>query len=119
MRGVRETLKLVIMDFRKDQRRPVDELLREILGLDPEELLVPEAILKVLGYSEDELELPVPSRGFRILSKIPRLPPSIIERLVEELGSLDQIERANPRQLQRIKGIAETRARTIKWALPA
>ncbi len=116
MHGVRETLKLVVMDFRKD-RRPPEELVKEILDLDPEDLLVPEVILKILGYSEDELDIPVPSRGFRILSKIPRLPPSVIERLVEELGSLDQIERANRRQLQRIKGIAETRARAIKTGL--
>ena len=117
MRGVRETLKLVVLDFRKAQDRPVEEVIGEILALDPEEVLVPEVILKTLGYSEDELESPVPSRGFRLLSKIPRLPPSIIERLVEELGSLDQIERANRRQLQRIKGIAETRARAIKSGL--
>ncbi|MGC9529679.1 MAG: DNA integrity scanning diadenylate cyclase DisA [Candidatus Bipolaricaulaceae bacterium] len=118
MRGVSEELELVIRDFQKDPSRPAKQVLDEILSLSSEELLSPEAVLRPLGYDEEEdLERPLASRGYRLLSKIPRLPMSVIERLAEEVGTLDKVERANRRQLQHIKGIAEVRARAIKSGL--
>jgi len=117
MRGVREELKLIILDFQKDPDRPVEEVIEEILSLSAEDRLSPEAVLKPLGFDEEDLEKPLASRGYRLLHKIPRLPMSVIERLVKEFGSLDQIERQGRRQLQRIKGVAEVRARAIKAGL--
>jgi len=118
VQGVRQELELVVMDFQKGRRRPIPEVLEEIAALNREERLSSEAILRPLGFREEEdFERAVPSRGFRLLSKVPRLPMSVIERLVDELGTLDQIERTNHRQLQKIKGIAEVRARAIKSGL--
>lgn len=117
MRGVREELELIILDFQKDPDRPVEEVIEEILSLSAEDRLSPEAVLKPLGFDEEDLEKPLASRGYRLLHKIPRLPMSVIERLVREFGSLDQIERQGRRQLQRIKGVAEVRARAIKAGL--
>ncbi|HAZ27610.1 TPA: DNA integrity scanning protein DisA, partial [Candidatus Acetothermia bacterium] len=51
------------------------------------------------------------------LSKIPRLPISVIERLIEEIGTVDKVYRASRRQLDRVKGIAEARARAIEFGL--
>jgi len=117
MRGVREELELIILDFQKHPDRPVAEVIEEILSLSAEDRLSPEAVLKPLGFDEEDLEKPLASRGYRLLHKIPRLPMSVIERLVREFGSLDQIERQGRRQLQRIKGVAEVRARAIKAGL--
>ncbi|MCD5408990.1 DNA integrity scanning diadenylate cyclase DisA [Candidatus Bipolaricaulota bacterium] len=117
VRGVREELELIVLDFQKDPKRPADEVIEEILALSAEDLLSPEAILRPLGFDEDALEKPLSSRGYRLLHKIPRLPMPVIERLVGEFGSLDQIERQGRRQLQRIKGVAEVRARAIKAGL--
>lgn len=118
MRGVRRELGLAILDFQRDPGRPVEEVVEEIMALGAEDRLSPEAVLSPLGYDQEEdLERPLASRGFRLLSKIPRLPMPVIERLVEEIGTLDQIERANRRQLEHIKGIAEVRARAIKSGL--
>ncbi len=118
VRGVHEELELIIMDFQRPPVRPARELLEEIMALDRETRLSPEAVLRPLGFREEEdLERAIPSRGYRLLSKVPRLPMSVIERLVDEMGTLDQVERTNHRQLQRIRGIADVRARAIKSGL--
>jgi len=118
LRGVRQELELLIMDFQRPPVRPAAELVEEIMALDSEQRLTPEGVLRPLRFrDEEDLERAIPSRGYRLLSKVPRLPMPVIERLVDELGTLDQIERTNHRQLQRIKGIAEVRARAIKSGL--
>jgi diadenylate cyclase len=117
MRGVKEELELIILDFQKLPARPVEEVIREIMALSAADRLSAEAVLRPLGFDEEDLERPLSSRGYRLLHKIPRLPMPVIERLVKEFGSLDQIERQGRRQLQRIKGVAEVRARAIKAGL--
>ncbi len=117
MRGVREELELIIMDFQKDPRRQPEEVIQEIMALSAEDRLSPETVLKPLGFDEEDFERPLTSRGYRLLHKIPRLPMPVIERLVREFGTVDQIERQGRRQLQRIKGVAEVRARAIKAGL--
>ncbi len=117
MRGVREELELIVLDFQKDPKVPVEKVIQEIMELSSEDRLSSEAVLRPLGFDEEDLERPRSSRGYRLLHKIPRLPMPVIERLVGEFGSLDQIERQGRRQLQRIKGVAEVRARAIKAGL--
>ncbi len=118
MHGVREELELLVRDFQRDPTRRVEDVVNELLNLPPEQLLNPEVLLQPLGLVlQPDMEEPIPSRGFRLLSKIPRLPLSVIERLSEEVGTLDQIYRAPLRQLDRVKGIAEVRARAIKLGL--
>lgn len=117
MRGVKEELELIILDFQKLPARPVEEVIKEIMALSAADRLSAEAVLRPLGFDEEDLERPLSSRGYRLLHKIPRLPMPVIERLVKEFGTLDQIERQGRRQLQRIKGVAEVRARAIKAGL--
>lgn len=117
MRGVREEMELLVRDFKSDPR-PTEEILDELTALTPEDVLRPEAVLQPLGITTDqEVEEPIPSRGYRLLSKVPRLPLSVIERLIEEIGTVDKVYRASRRQLDRVKGIAEARARAIEYGL--
>ncbi|HEU68971.1 MAG TPA: DNA integrity scanning protein DisA [Candidatus Acetothermia bacterium] len=117
MRGVREEMELLVRDFKSDPR-PAEEIMDDLLALPPEDVLRPDAVLRPLGITtEQDLEEPIPSRGYRLLSKVPRLPLSVIERLIEEIGTVDKVYRASRRQLDRVKGIAEARARAIEYGL--
>lgn len=117
MRGVRAEMELLVRDFKSDPR-PAEEIVDELLALAPEDVLRPDAVLRPLGLTTDqEVEEPIPSRGYRLLSKVPRLPLSVIERLIEEIGTVDKVYRASRRQLDRVKGIAEARARAIEYGL--
>ncbi len=118
MLNVDRTFELLIRDFQQNDR-PVEEIIAEIRGLPTEELLSTERIMGILGFTggEEELDIAVPSRGYRILAEIPRLPMSVIERIVAEFGNLQNILKASEEELMEVKGVAEVRARAIKAGL--
>jgi diadenylate cyclase len=64
-----------------------------------------------------DLDASVQPRGYRLLSRIPRLPESIIEAIVDRFGSLQKIMRATIDDLDEVGGVGETRARSIKDGL--
>lgn len=118
MLDVREELALTVRDFAANDRSP-EKILEEIQALSPEELLSTEKIMETLGYEagEELLDETIPSRGYRVLHQIPRLPLSVIERLAEEFGTLQGILEASEEELMEVKGIAQVRARMIRSGL--
>ena len=56
-------------------------------------------------------------KGYRILSKVPRMPTNIVENLVGEFKSFQHILAADIESLDEVDGIGEVRARTIKQSL--
>nr|BAL57538.1 DNA integrity scanning protein DisA [uncultured Acetothermia bacterium]BAL58991.1 DNA integrity scanning protein DisA [Candidatus Acetothermum autotrophicum] len=118
MVGVKEQAELLVRDFQVNRKAP-KTIIEEIRRLPPEDLLSTEKILEILGYesSEEMLDRFLPSRGYRVLSQIPRLPMAVIEDLVNTFGSLRAILRATEKDLMEVKGIAEVRARAIRAGL--
>jgi diadenylate cyclase len=76
-------------------------------------------LLAVLGYpaSVNPLDQTAVPRGYRVLSRIPRLPDNVIRHVVEELGSLESIVRASQRDLEVVEGVGAVRAREIREGL--
>ena len=64
-----------------------------------------------------ELDASLQPRGYRLLAKIPRLPDSVIDRIVERFGNLQKIMRATIDDLDDVEGVGEARARAIKEGL--
>jgi len=95
------------------------QVLLAIHDLSPEELLDGATLAKVLGFlgSANIGEEPVSSHGYRILSKITRLPQPIIENLVEHFETLDNTLAASVEDLDEVEGIGMVRARTIRDGL--
>jgi diadenylate cyclase len=118
MLDVRDAFVLVIRDFQAQDRNP-EKIIAEIQAFSPEELLSTEKVMEALGFEtqEEVLEETISSRGYRVLSQIPRLPLSVIENLVEEFGSLQDILDASEEELMEVKGVAEVRARAIRLGL--
>ncbi|RDY25110.1 DNA integrity scanning protein DisA, partial [Romboutsia weinsteinii] len=73
-------------------------------------------IAKMLGYSgfSENMDMPIRSRGYRILNKIHRLPSGIIENLVNYFGNFREILGASIEDLDEVEGIGEIRATYIK-----
>jgi diadenylate cyclase len=73
----------------------------------------------LLGYDRDvnPLDRTVAPRGFRVLSHIPRLPETVIRRVVGDLGNLDTVVRASQRDLEAVEGVGTVRAREIREGL--
>jgi len=113
-------LRLLIKDY---IREPNEERIKEVYNaatrMAGDELLDPHLLIRLLGYpntstAAEELIAP---RGFRMLSKIPRLPALIVHNLVEKFGNLPDIMAATIEELDDVDGIGEVRARTIKEGL--
>jgi diadenylate cyclase len=76
-------------------------------------------IARVVGFGSgsDALDAPVSPRGYRLLAKVPRLPRTVVDRLVEHFGSLQKLLAAGIDDLQAVDGVGETRARSVREGL--
>ncbi len=109
---------LILRDY-SISREKEEDLLKTISDFSHTELMDSSSIAKLLGYSvETTLEnIEVTSRGYRQLSRIPKLPLNIIDNMVKELGNLQDIIRASIEELDDIEGIGEVRAKNIKQGI--
>jgi diadenylate cyclase len=95
------------------------EALERLAALTHTQLLEFEELSEVLGYSRDTnpLDYGVQPRGYRVLSRIPRLPDNVIRHLVQDFSSLDAVIRASHRDLEAVDGVGAVRAREIREGL--
>jgi diadenylate cyclase len=94
------------------------EGLEALAGLPYNQLLEFE-LLAVLGYpaTTNPLDHAVAPRGYRVLSRIPRLPDAVVKRVVASLTGLEGIVRASQRELESVEGVGTVRAREIREGL--
>ncbi|MFC5176674.1 DNA integrity scanning diadenylate cyclase DisA [Nocardioides taihuensis] len=118
--GVDAERELVIRDYLPPGRRTKtpEVLLAQLEALSPTELVDPAAAAKALGLgSSEHLDGAVAPRGYRLLAKVPRLPPAVVDRLVEHFGTLQKLLSAGIDDLQAVDGIGELRARSVREGL--
>ena len=109
---------LIVKDYNTTNRDAGDimkQLLTQQRESGSDEIVI--ARMLGLGSSTAQLEQQVSSRGYRILYKIPRLPPSIIENLVEHFKLLLPVANASIEALDEVEGIGEVRALAIRNGL--
>ncbi len=116
--GIESDLEFIIKDFKKtDPEENFEEIRENIIDLCTDAPPSTKHIMALLGYEEEDLDDFLYPRGYRILHQIPRLPNTVIERMVDKFGNLEGILSADKEDLQEVKGIAETRSNTIKAGL--
>jgi diadenylate cyclase len=120
MGGVEDDRRYVIRDYARVTRSAkVDDLITRLSELSTERLLDLKEVAAMLGLvgEDGELDSGIQPRGFRLLSKIPRLPDAVITNIVERFGSLNKLMRATTDDLNDVEGVGDTRARAIKEGL--
>jgi diadenylate cyclase len=118
--GVDTERELVIRDYLPAGRKPrsPESLLNRLESLSPTELVDPAAVAQALGLGASEhLDGAVAPRGYRLLAKVPRLPPAVVDRLVEHFGTLQKLLSAGIDDLQAVEGVGELRARSVREGL--
>lgn len=119
MAGVSAERDMVVRDYLPVQTEP--QLTSVLTGLDrltADELADLSLIGRALGYQAgSDAVFAVSPRGYRLLSKVPRLPGAVIERLVEHFGGLQKLLSAGVDELQTVEGVGETRARNVREGL--
>ena len=119
--GLEKEEELIIKDYivvgRK--RRTPQKVIQSLQELKTEDLLKESVIANLLGYEyfDNYDEVGVYTKGYRILSKVPRMPSNIVENLVGAFKSFQHILAADIESLDEVDGIGEVRARTIKQSL--
>lgn len=101
------------------ETRQPEEIWEQIARFSADELLEPVSVCRVMGYGTNlnALEQSVSPCGYRMLSKIPRLPNSVIENLVNVFVNLQGMIRASIEELDEVEGIGEVRARAVRDGL--
>jgi len=128
--GVGQSLRLVIEDYvadaaaargAKQDGRParVDRVLVALHKLHPDDLLDPVTVGATLGLPgrSHDLDAGLEARGYRLLSRLPRVPEQVIGSIVERFGTLPRLIAASPAELEKVGGIGEARARAVKDGL--
>ena len=118
--GVDEEERLAVRDHLR--ARPgweVPGVLAELSRLTPEELLDTAAVAKAIDLTGDPetLDAAQVPRGYRLLARVPQLPPSVVDRVVERFGSLKVIMAVGPEDLEEVEGVGAGRARLLREGL--
>jgi len=118
MAGVGADRELIARDYMPSGRRsrPADAVLRDMADLSALELLDLTQVARAMGLpsSSEGQESAVSPRGYRLLARVPRIPPAILDRVVEHFGGLQKLLAASVEDLQVVEGVGETRARTVR-----
>ena len=119
--GVRTDRELIVRDYLPTGRRArtFEAAAAELDELTQIDLLDLTSVARALSYpaTPEGLDLAVSPRGFRLLSRVPRLPTTVLERVVEHFGGLQKVLAATAEELQDVEGVGETRARAVREAL--
>jgi len=108
---------LLIRDYIQDNAE-ANDVYKGIQRLSQLELLDLETIAKTMGYvGTSLLETLISPKGYRMLSKVPRLPSTVIENLIIQFKDLASIIEAEIEELDKVEGIGETRAKAIRTGL--
>jgi diadenylate cyclase len=109
----------VVYDYeRSGDPATSSQALERLAQLDYTSLLEFDRLAALLGYEDtNPLDHTVQPRGYRVLSRIPRLPDSVIRHVVRDFESLDAVVRASHRDLEAVDGVGSVRAREIREGL--
>lgn len=118
-RGLATERFLLIRDYIRlpDHYEQADRALAE---LDGESLVNLGAISATLGHiivDGSDLDRAIVPRGIRVLSRVPRLPKSMIENISGQWDSLPKLREVTNEDLQQIEGVGPYRASVILDAL--
>lgn len=117
--GIGPEAELVIRDYidvnRKD--RSAAALTAELASLSSAELLDHALIAQILALPGGELDASASPRGLRLLSRVPRLPATVVDRIAAHFGGLQRLLAAGIDDLMTVDGVGEQRARAVREGL--
>jgi diadenylate cyclase len=117
--GVDSERTLVVRDYlpagADDQ---VVKVLDELAALESQEVLDLGTVASALQIGDgNSLDSSVSPHGYRLLARIPRLPGSVVERLITHFGTLQRLLGASLDDLQAVEGVGDLRARGVRDGL--
>lgn len=115
-----DDLDLLIRDYAADlEPSTLEHITARLEELDDDVVHDARVVAEVLlpTATEVDLDVSVQPRGYRLLSRIPRMSEGLVHNVVERFGSLAKVLRATADDLSDVPGLDQSRARVIKDAL--
>ncbi|HEX9854469.1 MAG TPA: DNA integrity scanning diadenylate cyclase DisA [Acidimicrobiia bacterium] len=110
--GVGELATLVYADYSKRRGRPANPVLDRLGQFVTDDLYDMSAVVNALGL--DPLDTSVRPRGWRALSRVPRLPETVKESLIGHFRDFQKLLHADVAQLDKVEGVGQARARQLR-----
>jgi len=123
MAGVAADRALMLRDYTPTKigrkNRTAEQAAADLDQLDSTALLDLVNVAAAIGFpaAADLLEQPISSRGYGLLSRVPRIPEAISERIIAHFKSLKDLLAASTDDLQAVEGVGDMRARSIRDGL--
>nr|WP_154596365.1 DNA integrity scanning diadenylate cyclase DisA [Aeromicrobium senzhongii] len=117
--GVDAERTLVVRDYLPaGSDAQAEKVLDALAELESQEVLDLGIVAAALQIGDgNSLDASVSPHGYRLLARIPRLPPTVVERLIMHFGTLQRLLGASLDDLQTVEGVGELRARGVRDGL--
>ena len=120
MVGVAAEKTALIRDYSvEDSEQNLETVQESLSRLPHEDVLDFGRLAELLGYDRklNTLDFPVSPRGYRVLGRIPRIPKLVVQKIIQELGTLEDVIAASDGELEAVDGVGPTRAKDIREGL--
>jgi diadenylate cyclase len=119
MAGVEDERRHVVRDYLPDgEEDRAEEAVAALGELETERVLSPLAVSSLLAIGDGaDLDSGLQPRGYRLLSRIPRLPEPTVEAVAGRFGNLQKIMRSEAEELEAVDEVDASTARVIKDGL--
>jgi diadenylate cyclase len=117
MVGVEDDRQLLIRDYyNRGEHFDAGEAMEALSDLDDEALFDDIVLAKALrlGGDSPDLDANVEPRGYRLLSKLPRVSDSVVASVIDRFGTLNRVLRATAGELEAVEGVGPHRAKALK-----
>lgn len=117
MVGVADDRRLLVEDYLPaDPKFNIDDAMEALAELDDEGLFDDDLLAKTLrlGGPASDLDTTLEPRGYRLLSKLPRIDQAVVSNVIAQFGALSKVFRATVDELAAVPGVGPGRARALK-----
>ncbi|MCW2657130.1 MAG: integrity scanning protein DisA [Jatrophihabitans sp.] len=116
--GVDADRELIARDYVPTGRRArtIESILGDLSDLSAVDLLDLTQVARAMGLpsTPEGQDGAVSPRGYRLLARVPRIPATILDRVVDHFGGLQKLLAASVEDLQVVDGVGESRARAVR-----
>ena len=108
MVGVAADKAALIRDYSvEDSEQNLATVLQSLARMPHQDVLDFGRLAELLGYDRklNTLDFPVAPRGYRVLGRVPRIPKLVIQKIIHELGGLEEVLAASDADLEAVDDV--------------
>jgi diadenylate cyclase len=120
MVGVAADKTALVRDYSvEDSEGNLATVLQSLARMPHQDVLDFGRLAELLGYDRklNTLDFPVSPRGYRVLGRVARIPKLVVQKIIQELGGLEEVLATSDADLEAVDGVGPTRAKDLREGL--